>query len=54
MDPATEDWIIRLAGRIAAKRALLVLTYRPGYRPFAQPDAFTPRSRSRRCRARRA
>jgi predicted ATPase len=32
-DPATEDWFTRLAGRIATKRLLLVLTYRPGYRP---------------------
>ena len=32
-DPATEDWIGRLADRIADKRALLVMTYRPGYRP---------------------
>jgi two-component system response regulator AtoC len=32
-DPATEDWIIRLAGRLATKRAMMVLTYRPGYPP---------------------
>jgi DNA-binding NtrC family response regulator/tetratricopeptide (TPR) repeat protein len=32
-DPATEDWITRLSELIAAKRALLILTYRPGYRP---------------------
>ena len=32
-DPATEDWIIRLAGRLATKRVMMVLTYRPGYRP---------------------
>ena len=32
-DPATEDWTIRLAGRLATKRLMLILTYRPGYRP---------------------
>jgi tetratricopeptide (TPR) repeat protein len=32
-DPATEDWIGRLTERIAGKRALIVMTYRPGYRP---------------------
>jgi DNA-binding NtrC family response regulator/tetratricopeptide (TPR) repeat protein len=32
-DPATEDWIGRLADRIAGKRALIVMTCRPGYRP---------------------
>ena len=32
-DPATEDWITRLADGIAAKRALIVLTSRPGFRP---------------------
>jgi len=32
-DPATEDWIRRLADRIADRRALIVMTYRPGYRP---------------------
>ena len=32
-DPATEDWIGRLIDRIAGKRALVVMTYRPGYRP---------------------
>jgi DNA-binding NtrC family response regulator/tetratricopeptide (TPR) repeat protein len=31
-DPATEDWITRLANRIAASRAILLLTCRPGYR----------------------
>ena len=31
-DPATEDWIARLADGIAAKRVLLVVTCRPGYR----------------------
>ena len=39
-DPATEDWIIRLAGRIATKRVLLVLTYRPGYRPGFGSQSF--------------
>jgi len=32
-DPATEDWIGRLIDRIAGKRVLVVMTYRPGYRP---------------------
>ncbi len=32
-DPATEDWVTRLADRIAGHRTLLVMTYRPGYRP---------------------
>ena len=32
-DPATEDWISRLADSIAGKRVLVVMTYRPGYRP---------------------
>jgi tetratricopeptide (TPR) repeat protein len=32
-DPATEDWITRLADAIATKRVLLLLTARPGYRP---------------------
>jgi tetratricopeptide (TPR) repeat protein len=31
-DPATEDWITRLADRIADQRTLIVMTYRPGYR----------------------
>jgi transcriptional regulator with AAA-type ATPase domain/tetratricopeptide (TPR) repeat protein len=31
-DPATEDWITRLADRIASQRVLIVMTYRPGYR----------------------
>ena len=35
-DPATEDWIIRLAGAIAARRVLVLVTCRPGTRsPFA-------------------
>jgi DNA-binding NtrC family response regulator/tetratricopeptide (TPR) repeat protein len=34
-DPATEDWITRLAGSIAGRRALILVTTRPGYRtPF--------------------
>jgi transcriptional regulator with AAA-type ATPase domain/tetratricopeptide (TPR) repeat protein len=34
-DPATEDWISRLAGTLAAHRVLLLVTTRPGYRsPF--------------------
>jgi tetratricopeptide (TPR) repeat protein len=32
-DPATEDWVTRLADRIVAKRVLIIMTYRPGYRP---------------------
>ena len=32
-DPATEDWLTRLADRVAARRVLVLLTYRPGYRP---------------------
>ncbi len=39
-DPATEDWIGRLADRIAGKRALIVMTYRPGYRPGLGSQAF--------------
>jgi transcriptional regulator with AAA-type ATPase domain/tetratricopeptide (TPR) repeat protein len=31
-DPATEDWVTRLADRIANQRTLIVMTYRPGYR----------------------
>ncbi len=31
-DPATEDWITRLADRIGRRRILIVMTYRPGYR----------------------
>jgi transcriptional regulator with PAS, ATPase and Fis domain/tetratricopeptide (TPR) repeat protein len=31
-DPATEDWITRLAGGIAARRVLVVVTCRPGFR----------------------
>jgi transcriptional regulator with AAA-type ATPase domain/tetratricopeptide (TPR) repeat protein len=31
-DPATEDWIGRLADRIAGSRAILLLTCRPGHR----------------------
>ena len=41
--------------RIAAKRVLVLLTYRPGYRPaFGEPAAFTPRWRCPRCPARTA
>ncbi len=41
-DPATEDWITRLADRIAAQRVLVLLTYRPGYRPaFASGGGHT-------------
>ncbi|MGH7388106.1 MAG: ATP-binding protein, partial [Candidatus Rokuibacteriota bacterium] len=32
-DPATEDWITRLADGIAGKRVLVLATCRPGYRP---------------------
>ena len=31
-DPATEDWITRLADHVAGQRVLIVMTYRPGYR----------------------
>jgi tetratricopeptide (TPR) repeat protein len=39
-DPATEDWIIRLVDSIAAKRVLLLLSCRPGYRPPAGDRSF--------------
>jgi transcriptional regulator with AAA-type ATPase domain/tetratricopeptide (TPR) repeat protein len=39
-DPATEDWIGRLADRIAGRRALIVMTCRPGYRPGLGSGAF--------------
>jgi predicted ATPase len=32
-DPATEDWITRLAEGVGAKRAFILVTTRPGYRP---------------------
>jgi DNA-binding NtrC family response regulator/tetratricopeptide (TPR) repeat protein len=32
-DPATEEWIARLGDGATTKRVLLILTYRPGYRP---------------------
>jgi transcriptional regulator with AAA-type ATPase domain/tetratricopeptide (TPR) repeat protein len=32
-DPATEDWISRLAEGVGAKRAFILVTTRPGYRP---------------------
>jgi transcriptional regulator with AAA-type ATPase domain/tetratricopeptide (TPR) repeat protein len=32
-DPDTEDWITRLAEGLSAKRALILVTTRPGYRP---------------------
>ena len=32
-DPATEDWITRLVEGIGARRALVIVTARPGYRP---------------------
>jgi transcriptional regulator with AAA-type ATPase domain/tetratricopeptide (TPR) repeat protein len=32
-DPATEDWLGRLADRIAGSRVMLLLTCRPGYSP---------------------
>src|SRR4030095_5203922 len=32
-DPATEDWLPRLAEGVGAKRALILVTTRPGYRP---------------------
>ena len=41
-DPATEDWITRLVDRIADQRVLVLLTYRPGYRPaFASGGGHT-------------
>jgi transcriptional regulator with GAF, ATPase, and Fis domain/tetratricopeptide (TPR) repeat protein len=39
-DPATEDWITRLVDGIAAKRALVLLTFRPGYRPAFGAGSF--------------
>ena len=39
-DPATEDWVVRLADSIVAKRALLLLSCRPGYRPPAGDRSF--------------
>jgi transcriptional regulator with AAA-type ATPase domain/tetratricopeptide (TPR) repeat protein len=33
-DAATEDWLTRLVDRIADKRVLILMTYRPGYRPW--------------------
>jgi transcriptional regulator with AAA-type ATPase domain/tetratricopeptide (TPR) repeat protein len=33
-DAATEDWLTRLVDRIAARRVLILMTYRPGYRPW--------------------
>ncbi|HVQ77057.1 MAG TPA: AAA family ATPase, partial [Candidatus Binatia bacterium] len=39
-DPATEDWIARLADGVAAKRALVVMTHRPGYRPALVSQGF--------------
>jgi transcriptional regulator with AAA-type ATPase domain/tetratricopeptide (TPR) repeat protein len=32
-DPATEDWLARLADRLAGHRVVLLLTCRPGYQP---------------------
>ena len=32
-DPATEDWLARLADRLGGHRVVLLLTCRPGYRP---------------------
>jgi predicted ATPase len=41
-DPATEDWITRLAEGIGARRGLIVVTTRPGYRaPFAGAGVHT-------------
>jgi transcriptional regulator with AAA-type ATPase domain/tetratricopeptide (TPR) repeat protein len=41
-DPATEDWLARLADVIAARRALVLVTARPGYRaPLAHASAHT-------------
>ena len=36
-DPATEDWMARLADGIGAQRVLVLMTYRPGYRPAFVP-----------------
>jgi predicted ATPase len=33
IDPSSEEWLTRLAGKIAGVPVLLILTYRPGYRP---------------------
>jgi tetratricopeptide (TPR) repeat protein len=41
-DPATEDWITRLADGLGAKRALIVVTTRPGHSPpFGHLTFFT-------------
>jgi DNA-binding NtrC family response regulator/tetratricopeptide (TPR) repeat protein len=42
-DAATEEWIARLADGVAVKRALIVLTYRPGYRPPLDDRSFHTR-----------
>jgi transcriptional regulator with AAA-type ATPase domain/tetratricopeptide (TPR) repeat protein len=39
-DPATEDWIARLAERIPSRRALIIMTCRPGYRHGLGSGAF--------------
>jgi DNA-binding NtrC family response regulator/tetratricopeptide (TPR) repeat protein len=43
MDASTEEWAARLAESIAAQRVLLVLTYRPGYRPPFSDQTFHTR-----------
>jgi DNA-binding NtrC family response regulator/tetratricopeptide (TPR) repeat protein len=43
MDAATEEWAARLAESIAAQRVLLVVTYRPGYRPPFSDQTFHTR-----------
>ena len=41
-DPATEDWVAQLADSIAAKRVLILLTCRPGYRlPSGERSFYT-------------
>src|SRR4030095_7894712 len=43
MDAATEEWAARLAESIAAQRVMLVVTYRPGYRPPFSDQTFHTR-----------
>jgi tetratricopeptide (TPR) repeat protein len=43
MDAATEEWAIRLAESLAAQRVLLIVTYRPGYRPAFGDHTFHTR-----------
>jgi len=43
MDAATEEWAARLAESLAAQRVLLIVTYRPGYRPAFGDHTFHTR-----------